>query len=150
MPSRSKSKNSRLRQYLAEKQPACVDEGLFSELSLLLAPVSEPYLRRLLRESGVRLAPMVEGVNLHCLEDLERTLLVLAEEYASGRKEARSAVIEAKDRIRWAVARAVEAEKRAEKDEMLLWIMTWLENPLAFPVWSRLRRRVQFAESEYS
>lgn len=150
MPSRSESRKSRLRQYLAEKQPACVDEGLVSELSLLLAPVSESYLRGLLRESGVRLAPMVEGVNLHSLDDLERTLLVLAEEYANGRKEARAAVIESKDRVRWAAARAADPEKRVEKAEMLLWIMTWLENPVAFPVWARLRRRARFADPKIS
>lgn len=150
MPSRSESKKSRLRQYLAEKQPACVDEGLVSDLSVLLGPVSNSYLRHLLRLSGVRLSAMVEGVNLHSFDDLQRTLLALAEEYAHGRDEARRTVIEAKDRVRWAAARAVDLEKRAEKDEMLLWIMTWLENPVAFPVWARLRRRVQFADSKYS
>ena len=145
MPSRAESKRSRLAEYLAAAQPACIDEQLARELSALLSPVSPSYLRRLLRQSGVQLSPMVEGVNQESLDQLERTLLGLAGEYSNGRKEARAIVIEAKERLRWAVARAADANRKAEKAEMLLWALTWLENPLAFPVWARLRRRARFA-----
>ena len=145
MPSRAESKRSRLAEYLATAQPACVDEQLARELSALLSPVSAPYLRRLLRQSGVPLSPMVEGVNQESLDQLERTLLGLASEYSNRRKETRAMVIEAKERLRWAEARATDEKRRAEKAEMLLWTLTWLENPVAFPVWARLRRRTRFA-----
>ena len=84
---------------------------------------------------------MVEGVNAESLDELERTLLALAQEYANGRADVRPVVIEAKDRLRWAEARAADPERKAAKAEMLLWTITWLENPIAFPVWARLRRR---------
>jgi hypothetical protein len=46
-------------------------------------------------------------------------------------------VIAAKDHARFA---ARKEEKREEKEEMALWILTWLENPPVFPEWARLRR----------
>ena len=145
MRPRAESKRSILAEYLAATKAAHVDEQLASELTALLSPVSAAYLRRLLRQSGVPLAPMVEGVNQESLDHLERTLLALAGEYESGRREARRMVIEAKERLRWSEARATDPERRADKSEMLLWVMTWLENPAAFPVWVRLRKRTRFA-----
>jgi len=47
-------------------------------------------------------------------------------------------VIEAKDHARWA---ARSAEKRAVKEEMAMWMLTWLENPPLFRDWVALRRR---------
>ena len=140
MPRRSDSKRARLTQILTELAPAAIDELLAAELAARLAPVSASWLRTLLRRSGIPLAPLVEGVNQESMDALERTLLGLAEEYQAGKKQARAAVIEAKDRMRWAAARASDETSRAEKAEMLLWAMTWLENPAAFPVWARLRR----------
>ena len=49
-------------------------------------------------------------------------------------------MIEAKDHARWA---ARNPEKRAEKQEMALWMLTWLENPPLFPQWVKLRREAQ-------
>jgi hypothetical protein len=46
-------------------------------------------------------------------------------------------VITAKDHARLA---ARNLDKRAEKEEMLLWLLTWLENPPLFRDWVRLRR----------
>jgi hypothetical protein len=142
MPRRSDSKRARLTQILTELAPAVIDEPLAAELAARLAPVSVSYLRTLLHQSGVALAPLVEGVNQESLDQLERTLLALAAEYGAGKKQARAVVIEAKARMRWAAARASDETKRGEKAEMLLWAMTWLENPAAFPVWVRLRRRL--------
>jgi len=119
-----------------------VDEARFRSLKAGLEPVSDSYLRKLLRESGVPLAPMVEGVSISSFETLERTLLVLADVYAAGTRDARTLVIEAKDRLRWSEKRAADEDHREEKREMLLWVMTWLENPVAFSVWLRLRKRV--------
>ena len=125
---------------LTELSPDVIDERLAAELAARLAPVSASWLRTLLRKSGTPLAPLVEGVNQESMDELERTLLRLAEEYAAGKKQARAVVIEAKNRMRWAASRASDETARSEKAEMLLWAMTWLENPAAFPVWARLRR----------
>ncbi len=100
----------------------------------------------MLRESGVALAPLVEGVRQDTFEDLERTLLALEREYAAGdearRTECRRTVIAAKDRARWAQRRLAEADPRRElKAEMFLWMLTWLENPSVFPAWLALRKR---------
>jgi hypothetical protein len=107
----------------------------------LLAPVSESYLRRLLRDSGVPLAPLVEGVRQESFDTLESSLLRLLAEYEPGdaarRTRVRSVVIAAKDHAR--LAGRIEG-KRAEKEEMVLWMLTWLENPPVFPEWVRLRR----------
>jgi hypothetical protein len=149
MPPLSDSKRARLTRILTELAPALIDEPLAAELAVRLQPVSTAYLRTLLRRSGVPLAPLVEGVNQESITELERTLLGLSGEYAAGKKQARAMVIEAKDHLRWAMARSRNETARAEKAEMLLWAMTWLENPAAFPLWARLRRR-QFSKVEFS
>lgn len=102
-------------------------------LRLILAPISEGYLRRLLRESGIALHPLVEGVRQSSLGDLERTLLALLE---CDRAAARRVVIEAKDHAKLALRR----QQDLSRQEMVLWMMTWLENPEAFPIWVRLRK----------
>ena len=92
----------------------------------------------------MRLSPVVEGVNQGSFEDLARTLVALAGEYEGAdtarRKSLRDAVITAKDHARFAVQRAA-GEKKEDKEEMLLWMRTWLENPLLFPSWVALRLR---------
>jgi hypothetical protein len=59
---------------------------------------------------------------------------------AARRTSIRRLVINAKDHARWA---ARKPEKRADKEEMALWMLTWLENPPLFPQWVRLRRQTQ-------
>ncbi len=93
------------------------------------------------------MAPLVGGIVQESFETLERTLLEMEAEYtgALGSGEAprahacRRAVIDAKDHARWTLAK-LPPERRAEKEEMILWMMTWLENPAAFPAWVRLRK----------
>ena len=140
MSARPESKKSRLLQWL-DPAASPVDESRFSELRTRLHPISESYLRKLLRESGVPLAPLVEGVSLSSFEGLERTLLALSDVYGCGEHGARRLVIEAKNHLRWSESRAADEVHRAQKREMLLWVLTWLENPMAFPVWLRLRKR---------
>jgi hypothetical protein len=48
-------------------------------------------------------------------------------------------VITSKEHARLA---AQNPAKRAEKEEMILWLLTWLENPPLFAAWVRLRRGV--------
>lgn len=126
-------------------RPERIGETEWEALLRLLAPVSENYLRRLLRDlsgdSGVLLAPLIEGVRQESFESLEASLLKLLAEYEAGdagrRSRARKVVIEAKDHARLA---ARKPELRADKEEMILWMLTWLENPAVFPGWVRLRR----------
>ena len=137
-----RGKRAELQQWLARQRPARIGEREWAMLHVDLAPISGSHLRRLLRESGVPLAPLVEGVRQESFEALESSLLSLLLEYersdVAGRTSVRRVVIEAKDHARWA---ARNPEKRAEKQEMALWILTWLENPPLFPQWVKLRRQ---------
>ena len=104
-----------------------------AQLLAALQPVSGSHFRRLLRESGFPLAPLVEGVRQDSLDQLERTLLALLDESAP---EARRLVIEAKDHARMAQRRA----PAPEREEKLLWMTVWLENRSLFREWLQLRR----------
>jgi len=95
------------------------------------------------------LSPLVEGVRQDNLAHLERTLLQLAQEYRQGAERGdrdqqrlcRRAVIEAKDHARLVSHNPkVSREKQLEKEEMVLWMMTWLENPGVFEAWVPLRK----------
>ncbi len=109
-----------------------------------LAPISDSYLRNLLRDSGAALHPLVEGVRQHDFEHLERTLAALGGIYldatAAGDQAtarlARRLVIEAKDHARLA-SRRHPGEFSAER---ILWMLTWLENPGIFATWVRIRK----------
>lgn len=138
-----RGKRADLARWLERERPARVGEAEWAMLRAELGKISTAYLRRLLRESGVALAPLVEGVRQETFEALESSLLSLLEEYERSdparRQSIRRVVIEAKDHARWA---ARKPERRAEKQEMALWMLTWLENPPLFPDWVRIRRKV--------
>jgi len=137
-----KGKSAELAGWLEEHRPTHIGEAEFARLSIALAPVSESYLRKLVRDCGVPLDVMVEGVRQGTFDDLEASLLRLLEEYqhsdAAHRMGVRRLVITAKDHARLA---ARNPEKRADKEEMILWLTTWLENPPVFVDWVRIRRR---------
>lgn len=134
-------KAAELALWLAGRRPERIGEQEFAALGEALAPISEAYLRKLLRAGGVPLAPLVEGVRQGTFDELESTLLNLLDEYQRATPARRAAVrrlvITAKDHAR--LAARIPA-KRAEKEEMILWLTTWLENPPVFPEWVRLRR----------
>ena len=143
---KGESKKQRLAAYLDRTHPPQITEVEWNELRRELAPVSESYLRNLLRSSGLPLAPLVEGVRQDSLDHLEQTLLALQTEYEKGdekhRRACRACVIRAKDHARLAMRRmAADEPHRHAKDEMILWMLTWLENPGAFPLWVQLRKR---------
>lgn len=146
MPLRKGSKHALLEEILGPFER--VNEETWARVKKALTPISDSYLRSLLKQSGRELAPFVEGVETADVDSAERTLRALASEYETSdparRKECRRMVIESKDRLRWWLKspKAVEsAEKRAEKEEILLWVFTWLENPALFPEWVTIRRR---------
>ncbi len=109
--------------------------------------MSASYLRQILRETSIPMSALVEGVRQGDLVELERTLLALEAEYRAsdreGKQACRAEVIAAKNRAHF-VARKVKTPeaKKATKEEMILWMLTWLENPGAFPQWVSLRKRV--------
>src|SRR5215470_279218 len=136
--SANKSKKTRLREYLAEKNLSAVAEREWRELAASLAPISESYLRRLLADAGIRVEPPFGGVRQTSFDELERSLLELEEVYTRAREtgeraraqQCRNAVIQAKDHARLAARGARTApEKKAQKEEMIRWMLVWLENP---------------------
>ncbi len=143
MARRSETKAARLWAWLEEHRPGRIGAAEFASARQALSPVSERYLRELMRASGLPLDPLIEGVRQDTFEHLERTLRALEAAYGAGeRQPARAAVIAAKDHARFALRRlAVHDDRTAVKREMLLWIMTWLENPPLFPPWVEIRKR---------
>jgi hypothetical protein len=140
---------------VGETRPPAIGEAEFVELLRSLAPISENYLRKLLRDSSAPLTPMIAGVRQSNLEELEASLLALLDEYERGdpprRAAVRRLVITAKDHARWASRRVQGASSRSpvdpashqagsSKSEMILWMVTWLENPPVFREWIRLRK----------
>jgi hypothetical protein len=142
-PRKTRGKRRELARWLDRARPSLIGEAEWDELRSLLAPVSESHLRHLLRDSGVPLAPLVDGVRQETLDALATSLIRLLDEYEqSGRDRqilVRRLVIAAKDQARWA---SRNEQKAAAKQEMILWMTTWLENPSLFRDWVRLRRTV--------
>jgi hypothetical protein len=140
------ARRAKLDTWLRERTPAEVTLVEFEELLRLLAPVTEPDLRHLLRDSGAKLHPLAAGVNQTSFATLRDSLGALAICYASGTAEtkrvARQIVITAKDHAKLAARnQRVALEKRDEKEEMVTWMRTWLENPDVFALWAAMRVR---------
>lgn len=127
--SRKPSKRTDLDEWLAVHRPAIIGIPERDSIRAAIGPISDAYLKKLLRESGVPLDPLVEGVRQENLDALEQSLLAMP---VSG--EGRRVVIEAKDHAKFAL------RAHPEKEEMILWMLTWLENPAIFEQWVRLRR----------
>ena len=129
------TKRAKLAEWIARHEPSIVGPQEFEQLERELSPISTSYLRQLLRESGARLSPMIEGVRQSNLGTLELSLLALLAEYESSdrthRQAVRKLVITAKDHAKW-----------TGKREHVLWLTIWLENPPLFPAWARLRKGI--------
>ena len=143
------STKQRLRDYLAESQPIAITEAVWQDLLVRLAPVSESYLRDLLRDTGLPFEQPYAGVRQHTLEELEQSLAemlqVYSEALASGDRDraryCRKQVIAAKDRARYmANDGRTQPEKKALKEEMAEWMLVWLDNPEVFPPWVAARK----------
>lgn len=144
MASRKRERLAEIREFASGR--AVIGEPEFAALRQGLAPIGEPALRKLLRESGVPLSPVAEGVRQEDLESLERTLTALAAEYGARpdraeRRKLRRLVITAKDHARFAARAAKDESKRRMKEEMAAWLLVWLENPDVFTTWVALRKR---------
>ena len=151
---RSKSKKRRLEKFLEEQRLEAISEEHWHELVALLSPISESYLRELLRGTNLPVAQPFGGVRQSSFEELETSLLEIEREYARAMengdmtraKLCRRVVIQAKDRARLVSrSKKVDPEKRRQKQEMVEWMLVWLENPGIFESWVRLRKQVPSA-----
>ena len=137
----------RLREFVERHEVTLIDELAWAELRSAFAPVTESHLRRLVRESGIRLTPLIEGVRQESFADLERTLRALAELYEesdrTARQKVRAVVLQAKEHAGWVVRNPkTDPGKRSEREEMIEWMRVWLESPDVFPGWVDLRKRL--------
>lgn len=145
VPSKTTSKKQRVREYLAMRRPAVITGAVWEELLRVAGPVSESYLREVLRGTGLPFEQPWAGVRQGSFKELEQSLLelrrVYAEALAGGRRDlaryCRRQVIAAKDHARFA---ARKPEKRAQKEEMVEWMLVWLGDPEVFPAWSAIRK----------
>ncbi|MEP7352956.1 MAG: hypothetical protein ABI824_06960 [Acidobacteriota bacterium] len=152
MPKPIRGKHAELVRLLTERRPAVLGEAEWEELRQALTPISTGYLRRLLRAEaetlGIGLSSLVEGVRQESYETLERSLNGLFEEYEPADRARRTAirkiVIEAKEHAKLA---GRKRELHVEKREMVLWMVTWLENPVVFAQWVQLRRQMLGSEN---
>ncbi|MFN3324439.1 MAG: hypothetical protein ACK5AZ_13160 [Bryobacteraceae bacterium] len=130
MASRARTRRRDLLAYLKETQTAYLSETESERLRELFAPISDRTFRQALRDSGIPLAPLVEGVRQDTLDHLECTLLALSREYqaaverlGSARAQlCRQSVISAKQHARWALrSPKLTPEGRALREEALLY-----------------------------
>ena len=147
---RPKSRKQALRDFLAAGPVTVIGEAEWQAALRALAPISESYLRDLLRETGLPFAQPYAGIRQKSFANLEfdlRGMLTIYTEamLAGDRQRARYCrrqVIAAKDRARILARRpTVPPEKKAQKDEMAQWMLVWLENPEVFPAWVEIRKR---------
>lgn len=139
-----------MREFLATERPPAITEEVWRDLLMRLAPVSESYLRDLLRETALPFDQPFAGIRQHSFEELETSLGEMLRVYrdanaADDRDRARYCrrqVIAAKDRAKFLAGNPGTApEKRAEKEEMAAWMLVWLENPEVFPAWVEARKK---------
>ena len=144
----TKSAKRRLKDYLAEAQPPAITEAVWRDLLARLAPISESYLRDLLRETGLPFEQPFAGIRQHTFAELEESLGEMLAVYRAADREraryCRRQVIAAKDRAKFLAGNVrTPPEKCAEKEEMAQWMLVWLENPEVFPAWVEARKRAR-------
>jgi hypothetical protein len=134
---------------ITPKKTSAIGEPEWKRLLTELAPISESYLRQLLRDGGVPVAQPFGGVRQKTFEELEQSLIELESVYREARESGdrvraqycRSQVIQAKDHARLAAHSLKNSpEKRAEKEEMVQWMLVWLDDPALFEAWAKIRK----------
>jgi hypothetical protein len=147
---RKQDKIAEIREWAASRGIRSVDRREFIALCEHFG-ASESSLRKILRELDLELSPWVEGVRQENFEQLQRTLEALEREYidaqsrgdAERARDIRRLVITAKDHARLASRSARDDLRRKEKEEMVEWMLVWLQNPAIFTQWARLRARAR-------
>jgi hypothetical protein len=156
VPTIAKSHKQRLRDYLEEKHPPAITEAVWRDLLTTLAPISESYLRQLLRGTELPFDQPYAGVRQHTFDELEQSLRQMLTVYqdatAAGEREraryCRRQVIAAKDRAKFQQQQNKDQQNKALKAEMAQWMLVWLENPEVFPAWVEARKRTVAAGVE--
>lgn len=144
-----KSRKRRLLELLACSATTAIGEAEWQSILRALSPISESYLRNLLRATGLPFAQPWAGIAQSTFAELERDLRSMLDVYsaamrAGDRQRARYCrrqVIAAKDRARFAARNSGTAPTKALKEEMTRWMLVWLENPEVFPAWVEIRKR---------
>ena len=146
----NKSKKALLAAYLKDENLSQITEREWREIVARLSPVSESYLRRLLADTAIPVDQPFAGVRQKTFEELEGSLLAMEEVYTRAKKtgdraraqQCRNAVIQAKDHARFATrSPKTSPEKKAQKEEMIQWMLVWLDDPGVFPAWVKLRKQ---------
>ena len=147
--------------YLARNQPKCVSEAEFNAIRREVIatlkrqrPPSDSYLMDILLTTEVDIDRSLGGipvdlrnkVHTASYEQAKASLLVMAEEYADAAdavraEDVRRTVRRAKDRVRLLLRGGLSPEKRQAKQEILEWMLVWLENPLVLESWIEIRTR---------
>jgi len=146
----NKTRRQALREFLAAGRITAIGDEEWQAALRALAPISESYLRDLLRETGLAFAQPFAGIRQKSFHDVEHDLLEMLAIYAEAMRAGdrqrarycRRQVIAAKDRARF-LARSPKTSpaKKAQKQEMAGWMLVWLENPEVFPAWVEIRKR---------
>jgi hypothetical protein len=149
-PSLKQARKQALREFLAARNIAAINQAEWQAALAQLAPVSESYLRDLLRATGLPFAQPYAGIRQASLAELELDLREMLSVYEAALRDGdrqrarycRRQVIAAKDRARFAARNPKSLpEKKARKAEMVEWMLVWLENPPVFPSWVEIRKR---------
>jgi len=135
------TKTQKVLDFVATRGWDVIGESEWRETRSALNEISESTLRA----SGIPITAPWSGVAAHSVDALENSLLELTQVYKTRldlRRYCRDQVIAAKDRARWASrSPKVDEPKRRMKQEMLEWMLVWLDDPAVFPAWVQLRRR---------
>ena len=143
---RVSSRAANLKASLASHNWTVIGGVEWEQLRRELPAVAETSLRRLLWDEGVEIRQPWCGVRTKSFEELERSLLDLEHVYTGSletRGTCRKLVIQAKDRTRFASRNLkVDADTRAIKEEMVRWMLVWLDDPAMFEPWVRRRKEL--------
>ena len=81
VPKQGKSVKRQLRDYLEAEHPPAITEAIWRQLTECLSPVSDSYLRDLLRQTGLPFDQPYAGIRQHSFEELEQSLHEMLEVY---------------------------------------------------------------------
>ena len=130
-----------------------IADAEWNELRAAFPNASDTTVRHAVRESGVPLDALVDGVRLSAFDQFEQSFAALVAEYdracrdgdSARARRCREVAIRAKDHARMAARAARDKDRSEEKAEMVEWLLVWLETPDLFESWAGLRQRAKRA-----
>lgn len=150
-------------QYLEEHRPERVDVRTLQQIRQHVASrvqrarqPSKAYILEVLLSTPVEVDPGIGGipadlrgkVRTGSLEQARQSLLAMSREYAQApdkprAADVRRAVLRSKQHTKLALAGRMDGDKRKVKQEILEWLLVWLENPAVFESWLAVRESVR-------